>query len=90
MYEGKQPGIKFVMNELLRMKPNHFRGGVARSNLMHHGFRNIAIKELGTRADKLRLHEFSPAQHAQWLALRQRYRKAMVATLHDMKAYINS
>jgi hypothetical protein len=57
---------------------------------MHHGFRNIAIKELGTRADKLRLHEFSPAQHAQWLALRQRYRKAMVATLHDMKAYINS
>ena len=90
MYEGKQPGIKFVMNELLRMKPNHFRGGVARSNLMHHGFRNIAIKALGTRAEKLRLHEFSPAQRAKWLALRQRYRRAMVTTLHDMKAYINS
>jgi hypothetical protein len=24
---GKQPGIRLVMNELLRMKPNHFRGG---------------------------------------------------------------
>jgi hypothetical protein len=23
MYEGKQPGVKFVMNELLRMKPSY-------------------------------------------------------------------
>ena len=90
MYDSRQPGIKFVMNELLRMRPNHFMGGVARSNLMHHGFRNVAIKALGTRAEKLKLHQFSPSQREKWLALRQRYRKAMVVTLHDMQTFLNS
>jgi hypothetical protein len=89
-YEGRQPGVKFVMNELLRMRPNHFRGGVARSNLMYHGFRNHAIAHLGIRKDGTKLHEFSPSQHAKWLAFRQRYRRAMVAMLHSMKDYINS
>jgi hypothetical protein len=90
MYKGKQPGIKFVMNELLRMRPNHFKGGVARSNLMHHGFRNVAIKALGTRAEKLKLHQFTPSQREKWLALRQQYRRAMVAALHDMQTFLNS
>jgi hypothetical protein len=82
------------MNELLKMKPNHFRGGVARSNLMHHGFRNLAIQHLGTRktgkANKIKkLCEFTDAEQSKWLNLRQRYRKAMVCTLHAMKAYLN-
>ena len=89
-YQGNQPGVKFVMNELLRMRPNHFRGGVARSNLMHHGFRNRAIAHLGTRKDGIKLHEFTPSQHAKWLAYRQRYRRAMVAMLHSIKDCINS
>jgi len=93
-YNGQQPGVKFIMNELLKMKPNHFRGGVARSNLMHHGFRNLAIKHLGTRntgkANKIKkLCEFTDAEQSKWLNLRQRYRKAMVCTLHAMKAYLN-
>ena len=91
-YNGQQPGVKFIMNELLRQRPNHFRGGVARSNLMYWGFRNNAIKHLGLRIngkiDK-RLHELTPSQHQKWLQYRQRYRKAMVATLHAMKHYIN-
>lgn len=93
-YNGQQPGVKFIMNELLRMKPNHFRGGVARSNLMYHGFRNYAIQELGTRKtgneDKIKkLCEFTNSEHLKWLALRQRFRRAMVHTLHAMKAYLN-
>lgn len=91
-YNGQQPGVKFVMNELLRQRPNHFRGGVARSNIMYWGFRNSAIKHLGIRSNgkiERRLHELTPAQHQKWLAYRQRYRKAMVATLHAMKHYIN-
>ena len=94
-YNGQQPGVKFIMNELLRMKPNHFRGGVARSNLMHHGFRNYAIQQLGTRktgkGNKIKkLCEFTLAEQSKWLNLRQRYRRAMVHTLHAMKAYLNA
>lgn len=87
VYEGRQPGVKFVMNELLRMKPNHFRGGVARSNIMHHGLRNHAMRECGTRGRKLA--ELSPAKHARLVEYRQRYRAAIVRTLHVMKDYIN-
>jgi len=91
-YNGQQPGVKFIMNELLRQRPNHFRGGVARSNLMYWGFRSEAIKHLslrvGGKVDK-RLHELSPKQRDKWLQYRQRYRRAMVATLHAMRRYIN-
>lgn len=92
IYNNQPPGVKFIMNELLRQRPNHFRGGVARSNLMYWGFRNSAIKHLGIRCNgkvEKRLHELSPAQREKWLLYRQRYRKAMVATLHAMKHYIN-
>lgn len=91
-YNGAQPGVKFIMNELLRMKPNHFKGGVSRSNLMFWGFRNLAIEHMGNRVGgkiAKRLHEFTPEQHAKWLRYRQRYRRAMVVTLHAMKAYVN-
>ena len=88
-FEGRQPGVKFVMNELMRMRPNHFRGGVARSNIMYHGFRNKAIEHLGTRKAGTKPHDYTPEQRAKYLAYRQRYRRAMVATFHAMKAYIN-
>lgn len=93
-YNGSQPGVKFIMNELLRMKPNHFRGGVARSNLMHHGFRNEVIAHMETRKNGKKgsikkLAEFSLEDKQKWLLYRQRYRKAMVHTLHAMKHYIN-
>jgi hypothetical protein len=92
VFNGQQPGVKFVMNELLRQKPNHFRGGVARSNIMYWGFRNDVISHLGTRIggkiDK-RLHQLEPHEHAKWLAHRRKYRAAMVKTLHAMKAYVN-
>jgi hypothetical protein len=93
-YNGNQPGVKFIMNELLRMKPNHFRGGVARSNLMHHGFRNEVIAHMGTRKNGKKgsikkLAEFTQIDNQKWLAYRQQYRKAMVHTLHAMKHYVN-
>lgn len=88
-FEGRQPGVKFVMNELMRMRPNHFRGGVARSNIMYHGFRNKAIEHLGTRKAGTKPHDYTPEQRAKHLAYRQRYRRAMVATFHAMKSYIN-
>lgn len=87
-YEGQIPGVKFVMQELLRQRPNHFKGGTARSNIMWHSFRNAAIKELGTRASKKRLHEFDPHEMQKFLAFRRRYRKAMTTTLQAMRQYL--
>lgn len=86
------PGVKFIMNELLKQKPNHFRGGTARSNIMHHGFRNLAIQHLGTRSEgkiDTKLHEIKGVQYEKWLTLRRRFRRAMVITLHGMKQYIH-
>ena len=87
-FNGQIPGVKFVMQELLRQRPNHFKGGTARSNIMHHHFRNLAIAELGTRASKTRLHEFKPHEKEKFLVFRRRYRKAMTTTLHAMREYL--
>lgn len=87
-FDGQTPGVKFVMQELLRQRPNHFKGGTARSNIMHHHFRNLAIAELGTRASKTRLHELEPHEKEKFLVFRRRYRKAMTTTLHAMREYL--
>lgn len=36
---GEPVGINFAWKQLLFNKPNHFRGGIARSNIWHWGFR---------------------------------------------------
>jgi hypothetical protein len=95
-YNGMVPGVKFVMQELLRQRPNHFMGGVARSNIMHHSFKNEVIAHMKTRKKKtkeddktiLPLHEYTPQQLKQFLAFRHRYRKAMTTTLHAMRQYL--
>jgi hypothetical protein len=47
--ENKElPGWKFIKKYVIPMSPFHFRGGVARSNLYHHGMKNwinMKIKE---------------------------------------------
>jgi hypothetical protein len=76
------------MQELLRQRPNHFKGGTARSNIMHHHFRNLVIAELGTRASKKKLHELNGLEREKFIAFRQRYRKAVTTTLHAMRQYL--
>jgi len=88
---GSAPGVNFVMRELLKMKPNHRRGGVARSNIMHYGFRNEAIKSMrlrvGGKVSKT-LADFNDREHEQWLALRRDYRQTMKLTLKAMQEYL--
>lgn len=48
MYNKELPGWKFIKKYVIPMSPFHFRGGVARSNLYHHGMKNwinMKIKE---------------------------------------------
>lgn len=47
-YENKIPGWGFVKRFVLSSSPNHRRGGVARSNLWFHAFRNYVIRATGT------------------------------------------
>ena len=42
---GKMPGWKYIKKYILKMTPNHFRGGVARSNLYHHLLTNYVIRK---------------------------------------------
>jgi len=49
---GKPVGINFAWKQLLFNKPNHFRGGIARSNLWHWGFR-YRVLPMRYKKDKL-------------------------------------
>lgn len=42
---GNMPGWKYVKKYILKMTPNHFKGGVARSNLYHHLLTNYVIRK---------------------------------------------
>lgn len=42
-HTGRPLGINFLWKQVLGNKPNHFRGGVARSNLMYYGFRTRVL-----------------------------------------------
>lgn len=40
---GRFPSVNHIMRYILCMSPNHLRGGIARSNIFWHGFRNYLI-----------------------------------------------
>lgn len=93
--QGAAPGVNFIMNELLRQRPNHFRGGVGRSNLMHHLLKNRVIEELQTRkAYKdpetgkkgiTPLHAYNSRQRQRFQEIKSEFRRAMKDALFAIK-----
>lgn len=55
---GELAGWKFIKRYSFKMTPNHFRGGVARSNLYHHGIKNWVAaqvaEELGVKTKEIK------------------------------------
>jgi len=90
---NKPPGIDWVMSRQLSQSPFHHKGGIGRSNLMWHGFRNYAIACMDTRkagpdGKTLSHYDFSPEQTADFRAHRRDYRLAMRETLRVMRDLI--
>jgi len=84
---GKGVGINFAWKELLFNKPNHFRGGIARSNVWHWGFKYrvlpMSYKKGGmvvglSRTDNPKRNEL--------LLLRRRYAKVCKTVMRMLRA----
>lgn len=90
---GRPPGIGWLVRTQIAPAPYHHRGGIARSNIMWHGFRNYAIAKMNTRkagpnGKVLSHYDFTPAQTEQFRQLRKDYLQAQREMLSIMKSLI--
>jgi len=90
---NKPPGISWLVRTQIAPSPCHHRGGIARSNIMWHGFRNYAISKMNTRkasaAGKVLSHyDFSAEQTKQFRQLRKDYMRAQRIMLSTMKSLV--
>lgn len=85
-YKGKPPGINLIMRHLLAQKPNHFRAGVARSNLMWHGLRTH-LRQRKVIWNGNNKTPFNPAdeREAKRIEAMREWRHAMKMTLRIMR-----
>ena len=89
LFEGKQPSINKTWSHLLQNKPNHFRGGIARSNIWHWGFK---ASVLGKEFTKKNLEDGklpkdpNNKKYLKFKNLQTRYRHACKAVLRSMQA----
>ena len=75
-------GLNYIWRYLLGNKPNHFKAGVARSNLCHWTFKSI-VKEKITK-EKITINP-SDADRQAMVALRVRFRKACFLVMRTMQ-----
>ncbi len=78
---GEMSGWKFAKGHLFRLHAFHKKGGVARSDIMHHGLKNYistmldnkTVKPGGKRPTWKPLEDYSPAEWAAFYELRKQY-----------------
>lgn len=80
---GAVPGKTWLRRNVLHTSPFHFRGGIARSNLYWHGFRNYAIAKMDTRKASdcgkvLSHYQFTAEQDLEFRRHRRDYMKAIM------------
>lgn len=89
LFQEKLLSLNKTWSYLLQNKPNHFRGGVARSNIWHWGFK---AGVLGSEFHKKNLkdgflcRDLSNEQFRKFTELKKRYRYACKAVLLAMQA----
>jgi hypothetical protein len=81
-YKGRDIGINRVMRDLLGNKPMHFRGGVARSNIWHWGFKNIC-NQLDVGKDVPR--DLESPEYRKFQRAKRQYRRAMKIALKALR-----
>ena len=82
----KPPAIKWLFRHICGFTPRHRNGGVARSNLMHHGLKHYQTKNLKIGHSSKKWNEYSE-QEKQLMATRRReYRAAVKTALKLLRA----
>lgn len=92
---GQMPGIGWQWRYVLGMSPFHFKGGIARSNLNWHAFRNYAIGALDTRkagpgGKVLSHYHFNGEQQKQFRAVRKDFKLAVIETMQALRDMVKS
>jgi hypothetical protein len=87
---GKMPGIQWLRRNVLHTSPFHFRGGIARSNIYWHGFRNYAVKRMDTRKASstgkvLSHYDFTMEQDQEFRAHRKVFTGAMIEAMQVIR-----
>ena len=87
---GAMPGIQWLRRNVLHTSPFHFRGGIARSNIYWHGFKNYALKKMGTRKASavgkvLSHYDFTAEQDQEFRAHRKVFTGAMVEAMQVIR-----
>lgn len=89
VFEGKQLSVNKTWSQLLQNKPNHFRGGIARSNIWHWGFK---AGVLGAEFHQKNLEnntlprDLNDKKFVKFKELRIRYTHACKAVLRSMQS----
>jgi hypothetical protein len=87
---GGMPGIQWLRRNVLHTSPFHFRGGIARSNIYWHGFKNYALKKMGTRKASavgkvLSHYDFTLEQDQEFRAHRKVFTGAMIEAMQVIR-----
>ena len=87
---GGMPGIQWLRRNVLHTSPFHFRGGIARSNVYWHGFKNYALKKMGTRKASavgkvLSHYDFTVEQDQEFRAHRKVFTGAMIEAMQIIR-----
>ena len=91
---GGMPGIQWLRRNVLHTSPFHFRGGIARSNIYWHGFKNYALKKMGTRKASavgkvLSHYDFTMEQDQEFRAHRKVFTGAMVEAMQVIRDLVS-
>ena len=87
---GGMPGMQWLRRNVLHTSPFHFRGGIARSNIYWHGFKNYALKKMGTRKASsigkvLSHYDFTAEQDQEFRAHRKVFTGAMIEAMQVIR-----
>ena len=91
-HTGRLAGIDHILQYWLRFTPFHRNGGVLRSTLFHHGFRNdLALKVGKTSDSKIRkFHTYDDKDWEIFYGRRSELRRATIDTIQAMKRVVAS
>lgn len=87
---GSLPGINWLKRYVLHFSPFHLKGGIARSNLKWHGFRNEAMNAMGTRkagpnGKVLSHYNFDEEQQEQFRSCRKDFMNGITETMQTIR-----
>ncbi len=80
-WSEKPLGLNYVWKEPLGNRPNHFRGGVGRSNLWHWTFRSIVNGNMRRKV----AFDIDTPDRLEMIELRKRFRKACFLVMREMQ-----